>query len=341
MNEKKVTSMLLDDKSEEKMSYDKRSHDERIADLKSASTELFSKAKQTGKVTDASIAKIIKHAKVHKDYLYKDKIKDKKIQQRYFAVRDDITKFRENFKKLSDSESPLSKEEERYEQEKERSINREQQLIKSREQVAGLYDQIATLKNKSKDKNDDLVRLSHQALQAGKQSKSNHVNFTNIKYISPDKYLRRNGVYCFDDLALRESAWSRSEKELHAALERNLPTRVYILIGPMCAGKTYWSNNAKSFWPDRHPVVIDSTNLSIFQRMKWFNIINQYIRTNDIHVCGVVFETPLDILLARNKNNEPGKKMPEATIKEKHNSMEWPDLKEEKFNEIVVIRNNL
>jgi hypothetical protein len=338
MNVKKDTLMLLDNKNEQKSVYDSRSHDQRIADLKSVCIELFAKARLTGKKTDASQAKILKQAKVHKDYLYKEKIKDEATQKRYYNVRDDIAEFNKNFNKIPPDETLQGKYESRFEQEKERAINLEQQLITSREQVAGLYEKIANLQNQNKSRDDDVIRLSHQALQAGKQKSSNSVNFTNVKYISPDQYLRRNGIYCFDNEVLKENAWSKSEKELHTALSRNLPIRVYMLIGPMCAGKTHWSNNTKSYWHDRHPVVIDATNLSVFQRMKWFNIINQYIRTNDINVCGVIFDTPLDVLFSRNKNNEPGKKMPEKVLKEKFYSLEWPDLKEEKFNEILVVR---
>jgi hypothetical protein len=72
--------------------------------------------------------------------------------------------------------------------------------------------------------------------------------------------------------------------------------------------------------------------------MKWFNIINQYVRTNDIHICGVIFLTPLDTLFERNNLRIQGKKMSDQVIKDKFNALEWPDLKEEKFNEIVVVR---
>ncbi|QBJ61641.1 hypothetical protein [Pseudoalteromonas sp. DL-6] len=330
--------MLPNDKSKKKSVYDSRSHDQRIADLRSACIELFAKARLTGKKTDASQAKILKKARVHKDYFYKEKIKDEAVQQRYYDVRDEIADFNRNFNKLPHEDTLQGKYESLYEQEKERAINLEQHLVSSREQVAGLYEKIANLQSQNKNRDNDVIRLSHQALQAGRQKNSNTVNFTNVRYISPDQYLRRNGVYCFDDEALKASAWSKSEKELHTSLSRNIPMRVYMLIGPMCAGKTFWSNNTKSYWHDRHPVVIDATNLSVYHRLKWFNIINQYIRTNDISVCGVIFDTPLDVLLSRSKNNEPGKKVPENIITEKFYSMEWPDLKEEKFNEIVVIR---
>lgn len=342
MSEQKDISMLLvDDKSKGKREYDKRSHDQRIADLKTAFIELCAKAQLTGKKTDASQAKILKKAKVHKSYLHKGKqpkVKDEATQQRYYDVHDDIVDFQESFNKLPPEDTLLGKVDAAKKKEEERAIKAEKQLVDSRVQVAGLYQQIAQLQERSRQKDHSLIDLNHQALMAEKQNSSNVVNFTNAAYISPDKYLRRNGTYCFDDEALKNDAWERSEKELHEALNRNLPMRVYMLIGPACAGKSYWAKNTKKYWNDRHPVVIDATNLSIFKRMKWFNIINQYIRTNDIHVCAVVFETPLEDLFARNNIREMGKKMTDQVIKDKFNALEWPDLKEEKFNEIVVVR---
>tara|TARA_R110000850_G_scaffold43331_3_gene110701 strand:+ start:667 stop:1677 length:1011 start_codon:yes stop_codon:yes gene_type:complete len=333
--------LLVDDKDKSKSGYDKRSHDQRIADLKTAFIELCAKAQLTGKKTDASQAKILIKAKVHKSYLHKGKkpkVKDEATQQRYFDVHDDIVEFQENFNKLPPKDTLLNKVEAAKKKEENRAIKAEKQLVDSRQQVAGLYQKIAQLQERSRKNDHSLIELNHQALMADKQSPSNVVNFVNAAYVSPDQYLRRDGIYCFDDEALKKDAWERSEKDLHEALARNLPMRVYMLIGPACAGKSYWAKNTKTYWNDRHPVVIDATNLSIFQRMKWFNIINQYIRTNDIHVCAVVFETPLDVLFARNNINEPGKKMPDQVIKDKFNALVWPDLKEEKFNEIVVVR---
>jgi hypothetical protein len=342
MSEQKDISMLLiDDKDKSNGTDEKRSHDQRIADLNTAFIELCAKARLTGKKTDASQAKILLKTKVHKSYFYKGKkpkIKDEATQQRYYDVHDKIVTFQQDFKKLPPEDTLLGKVEVGKKKEEERAIKAEKQLIQSREQVAGLYQKIAQLQERSRQKDHSLIDLSHQALMADKQSSSNVVNFMNAAYISPDQYLRRNDTYCFDDEALKKDAWERSEKDLHEALDRNLPMRVYMLIGPACAGKSHWSEHTKTYWNDRHPVVIDATNLSVFQRMKWFNIINQYIRTNDIHVCGVVFVTPLDILFKRNNTSEPGKKMSDQVIKDKFNALTWPDLKEEKFNEIVVVR---
>tara|TARA_R110002094_G_scaffold195774_2_gene168735 strand:- start:5536 stop:6576 length:1041 start_codon:yes stop_codon:yes gene_type:complete len=342
MNVKKDILMSLpantDKNKSAKTEYDKRTHDERIADLRAAFTELSAIARATGKKTTASQAKILKKARVHKSYFHKDKIKDKATQQRYFDVHDEIKSFQANFDEDSGKESVLSKAEARREKEIDRAIKLEKQLLGSREEVAGLHQKIAQLQDRNKNKDHSLIELSHQALIADQQKSSNVVNFVNVQYISPDQYLRRNGVYFFDDEALRKDAWARSEKDLHEVLGRDLAMRVYILIGPACSGKSYWAKDKKSYWNDRHPVVIDATNLSIFDRMKWFNIINQYIRTNDIRICGVVFVTPLDVLFARNNKNEPGKKMSERVIKDKFNALEWPDLQEEMFHELVVVR---
>jgi predicted kinase len=330
---------LSDNQDEEKRPYDKRSHDLRIADLKSAYIELSAIARITGKKTDASAAKVLKKADVNKSFFDKKKItKDAASKQRYLDVSDEIRDFQKEFNELPHEDTILGKAEARKEKEKNRAIKTEKELVSSREQVAGLYQKIAKLQNRSKDKDHGLIELSHQALLANKQNTSNTVNFASVALVSPDLYLEKNGRYCFDDEALRSEAWARSEKDLHEALCRELPMRVYMLIGPGCAGKSYWLNNTKSYWNDRHPVVIDATNLSTFQRMKWFNIINQYIRTNDIHICGVIFLTPLDTLFERNNLRIQGKKMSDQVIKDKFNALEWPDLKEEKFNEIVVVR---
>ncbi|MDO6709678.1 hypothetical protein Q4567_02970 [Aliiglaciecola sp. 2_MG-2023] len=320
--------------------YDKRTHDERIAALRSAFTELSAIALVTGKKTDASQSKVLKKAGVHKSYFHGEKIKDKATQQRYFDVHDEIKKFQDDFSQSSSDKSVLSKAEARREKEKNRAVMLERQLIVSREEVVDCKKRIAQLQERDKHKAHSLIELSHQVLTSNKQKTSNFVDFTNIPYVSPDQYLTRNGVYCFDDDALRKNAWARSERELHEALNRPLPMRVYILIGPPCAGKSSWARDNESYWNDRHPVVIDATNLTIFDRMKWFKIINQYIRTNDIHVCGVVFITPLNVLFARNNVIEQAKKMASEVIKDKFDTLEWPDLQEEMFQELVVVRHD-
>lgn len=334
--EKDISMSKLIDKA--KKEYDKRTHEQRIDDLWAAFAELKAIAISTGKKTDASQAKVLEKAKANKSYFHTEKVKDKTTQKKYFEVHDAIVEFKKNFKSRSEGNSSLSKAEARKSKEIDRAKSLEKQLVTSREEVAGLYREISLLKARNKNKDNSLMELSHQSLMNEKQSSSNIVNFANIKYISPDQYLKRNGLYRFDDEALRNDAWNRSEQELHKALERDLPTRVYMLIGPVCAGKSYWAKQNDSYWSDRHPVVIDATNLTEFQRMKWFNIINQYVRTNDIHVCAVVFDTPLDVLFSRNNKREPDKKLSDEVIKSKSSTLQWPDLKKEKFNELVVVR---
>jgi hypothetical protein len=340
MNVKKdiLMSLLANNNKKEGREYDKRTHDLRLADLRSAFIELSAIAIATGKKTDSSQAKILTKARVHKSYFHKAKIKDEATQQRYFDIHNEIKNFHANFDQDQGNESILSKAEARTEKEKSRAIKLEKQLISSREEVVGLNQHITMLNNRDKDKDYNLVELSHQSLVAGKQNNSNFVNFANIPYISPDQYLKRNGVYCFDDETLRKNAWERSTNELKEALNRPLPMRVYMLIGAACAGKSHWARDNKSYWNDRHPVIIDATNLTRWDRMEWFNIINLYFRTNDIRVCSVVFITPLEVLISRNNVNEQGKKMATSTIKDKFNALEWPDLRKEMFHELVVVR---
>lgn len=338
MNVKKGIFMPLTEAGTKK-EYDKRSHDERIEDLRTAFAELKVIARATGKKTDASAAKVLKEAKVNKSYFHDKKIKDEAVQKQYYNVRDDINQFQKNFTASDpDKKSALGKALLKAEEEEKNAISLERQLIQSREEVAGLNARINKVKDKKEASDNNLLDVTFKHLADASRNSGSTVNFTNTAYVSPDIYLKRNGVYCFDDDGLKKKAWARCEEELHKALNRNLPMRVYMLVGAPCAGKTDWANNSTSYWHDRHPVVIDATNLTRFDRIEWFTIINQYVRTNDIKTCVVVFDTPLDVLFSRNNVRELSKKMDDKVITEKFNRLQWPDLKEEKFDEMMVVK---
>jgi hypothetical protein len=329
---------MLNKAENPKSEYDKRSHADRVEDLRNAFNTLKAEAKALGKKNIASAAQVLKQSKVNKAYFKEGKLKNPEEQEPYLKLRDEIKKFKDGFD-AHHPDSAFSKLEQKAKDESERAESAERYLEESRTQLASLRMQLDIANQKLRGGQDSIIDLSHQAVQASKKASVGTVNFAQIAKISPDKYLYKNGSYTFEDESLRASAWAKSEKELERALSRALPTRVYILIGPPSSGKTQWTENSNSYWPDRHPVVIDATNLTSADRLTWRLIINQFIRTNDIKTCAVIFDVPEDVIFSRNNNREFSKKLTDTALKNKIKSMEWPDLKTEKFDEAVVVRN--
>ena len=161
--------------------------------------------------------------------------------------------------------------------------------------------------------------------------------FSEATIIEPDKYLWRGGEYLFKDESIRKKAWEQAKQDLILAIKRPLPMRIYVLVGAPCSGKSTWSKNNTNFYPDLHSVVIDATNLTYVNRLEWISQINKH-RGKVNRLCAVVFLTPASVLQSRNNRREPTKQLDIDLLLKKVNSLEFPDLSREDFDELIVVR---
>ncbi|MBE1302034.1 MAG: hypothetical protein GJ680_19275 [Alteromonadaceae bacterium] len=313
---------------------DSRSHEQRVADLEAAFTSLRTKAIASGLKTDASANQVLQAANVHRSYFYeKEKLKDKVSLAKYHAVRDAIQDFQDDFDSFSGDTivNQLKTKLEKVEAQRNQMAHTmsEQQNL-----VLGLQNDNAALKKKVRLQSDHMIDVVHSA---NVKSKPEGRVFGEVVTVSPDKYLMRSGQYLFDDENIREQAWERATADLKQALKRPLPTRVYLLVGPPCAGKSTWSKTYSNFYPDMHSVVIDTTNLTQFSRLEWISKINKF-KSSETRICTVVFLTPKLLLQSRNNRREPTKQLDNALILRKADELEFPNLKHEDIDEMIVVR---
>jgi predicted kinase len=314
---------------------DSRSHEQRVADLNAAFIRLKAQAIANGHKTTASAAKVLEAAKVNRTYFYaKDKLKDKAALTKYHEVRDAIQGFQENFDKFSDGTvvNQLKEKLQQIETQRNQIANT---LTEQQKLVAGLQDDNAALKKKVRLQSDHMIDVVHSArIKSTPEGRS----FGEVRIVSPDIYLWRNGQDLFDDENIRQQAWEQTKEDLKQALQRPLPMRVYILVGSPCAGKSTWAEKYSNFYPDLHAVAIDATNLTQFSRLEWVSIINKYRSTKEIRVCAVVFLTPRSVLQSRNNRREPTKRLDDEVLLQKADSLEFPNLMKEDIDEMIVER---
>ena len=313
---------------------DSRSHDQRVADLEAAFTKLKATAIATGIKTDASAAKVLEAGRVNRTYFYiKDKLKDKAALAKYHAVRDAIQDFQDNFERFG-GDTVVNQLRAKLELAEAQRNQIAQTLTEQQKLVAGLQNDNAALKKKVRLQSDHMIDVVHSATV---KSRPNNNVFGEVRIISPDTYLWRNGQYLFDDEKVRQHAWERAKIDLKQALQRPLSIRVYLLVGPPCAGKSTWAKAYSNFYPDLHSVVIDATNLTAFSRLEWVSQVNKY-RTNDTRICAVVFLTPKSVLQSRNNRREPRKRLDDALLLQKFDQLEFPNLLHEDIDEMIVVR---
>ena len=329
------TKRLTDEGSVSKR--DRRSHDQRVADLAAVFARLKVKAIASGLKNDASAAKVLEAAKVNRTYFYvKNKLKDKPTLAKYHAVRDAIQDFQNNFDAYG-GDTIVDQLKTKLKQVEAQRSQLANNLIENEKRIAGLQNDNTALKKKVLGQNEYMIDVMHSATV---NTRSDTNVFSEARIVSPDQYLWRNGHYLFDDTNVKRQAWERSREDLKKALKRPLPTRVYLLIGPPCAGKSTWSKKPSNLYPDMHSVVIDATNLTQFSRLEWISLINKYRSNKEIKVCAVVFLTPTSVLQSRNNRREPAKRFEDAMIREKERSLEFPDPLREEIDEMVVVRGN-
>lgn len=321
--------------------YDTRSHEERIQALLIAFVECKANAYASGKVNDCSAKKVYTKAKVDGSYLYKKEISDKVSQAAYRTIGSDIKTWRDDFQNKKGTEEEQTALVVANIKIDELTKERDE----SHEQNAGYLNQVQGFKSKlaqMAEQQNNLINQHTYAAHATNQpqltsSSVINVNFNEATVISPDRHLYVNGKYSFNDKNVVDAAWRISKDELQKVLSKPQPTRIYMLVGPPCSGKSNWAKNPDLYTGAYRPVIIDACNLTQAKRHKWFRIIEK--SKSDCKICAVFFDTPLSELFSRNNSRSPDKQMTDVVIESKFKSLEIIDIFEEEFiDEIKVIR---
>ena len=317
---------------------DKRSHDERISELLKFFYSLKNKAICSGKKTDASAAKVLELAKVNRTYFYaKEKLKDEDTLRKYHDVRDDIQSFQENFDSYCEN-SVVTKSQELLDLANQQRDQLAKSLITQQKQLANIQNENISLKNKQQKQSDNVLDMFFSKSTPAKKELR---NFGEVQIVSPDEFLWKNGQYCFNDERLRRDAWERAKEKLKQTLQRPLPMRVYVLVGPPCSGKSFWAESNANKYNDMHSVVIDATNLKYIKRLEWLSLINKFRSTERTKLCVVVFLTSELILQSRNNKRNSSKKIDDTLLLQLADTLEFPDLQDEDFDELIVVRAEL
>lgn len=334
---KENPDILSDIMTDTRKPRDKRTHDERLADLRSNFEQLKAQAIASGKINDCSITKICHKASVSTSYMAGNKLKSDGLNKRYKQIAKDINDFRNDFERLqADSDLTLiNKEKQALEDQRNKAQMDYLEALKS---IQGLKQLLEDKNKQLKSHQQQAANIAYQNLQTQSLTKdpSQLANFSTAQVISPDKYLYKNGKYTFHDERMREAAWISAKNELETLLKRPLPTRVYLCVGMPCSGKTTWTKGSH-YYPDRHPVVIDATNLTRSDRSRWFNLIYKYKYQADIKMCAVYFEVPYIVIQERNCQRTPDRRIPDDKLQDMHRRLESADISEG-FDEIIVIR---
>jgi hypothetical protein len=318
---------------------DNRPHDERFTALSIAFAECKAAAYASGMVNDCSASKVLLKSGVQRKYLYGKEIKDKTVREKYHKYAKDIKEFRDEFQGNKGTDKEHTALTEANIIINELTIEKEE----AQAQGASYLTQVQRLKQQlslNAEAHNNLINQQTYAAHTHQTQPTASVipvNFTETVVVSPDRHLYVKGKYSFHDQNVVDAAWRISKDELKKALSQQQQTRVYMLVGPPCSGKSYWVKNPDLYPGAYRPIIIDACNLTQAERHKWFRIIEK--SQNDYKVCAVYFDTPLAELFSRNNQRNPDKKMPDAEIENKFKSLEMVNLFEEEFiDEIKVVR---
>lgn len=324
------------------MSDEKRTHKQRLAELREAFGRRKELARQSGKKHDVSIAKICAEADVDKVYLHGYRLKeDSPERAEYLALKEEVLEFKKNLGAgieksedklrleelskryaalLSDCE-PLQRELAYF---KAQSSNDIGELDQNQARLTQLLAKVAELESV-------LANTPKQGNVAGGIAAriQKHV-------VSPDNFRTVGGRYKIGSKAQENEAWGNAYKKLEELLSRKLRMRLYILVGLPCSGKSTWAEEGMVA-TDRHPVIFDATNLTSFDRSR---LVHSLSRFTDLPKVCVYFETDMEIIRERNRTlRTSGKQMTDDDLTLLHSRLETPDPYEETWiDELIVVR---
>ncbi len=311
-------------------------HQTNFQKLEATFVSLKAQAIASGMVNDCSLSKIAKETGVSSSYFQGEKPKKMpEIAKSYKKFADRVNgwrvEFQQNKQEMQDESEMGKLVSERDNLRNERNSAHLQCL-----ELAATIERYRTKDDANKKRISTMNATAADIAFSNIQSKRSDVVFSSSNIVSPDKHLDIDGVYQFNNKALRDVAWERARHELIELLKRPLPTRVYLLIGMPGSGKSTWASKG-NYFRDKHSVVIDATNLTKASRLNWLNIIMQekYKNGRDISICGVLFDTPYSVLTERNAKH---RKIDEIRLLELYETKENIELPSENFDEILVVR---
>lgn len=333
-------SILKSVSAGENKARDTRNHEERLSALWLVFGELKAVAKRTGKVNDCSTNKICKKASVNKTYLTGIReFKDSDVTDKYQAVNKAIQQWREDFKK----DAELTEEQELINKLATENKNLKGSIKPLEIKLLTLEVAMESMPEELKQANDTITILQSSLLKekSTKQNNSKMQNFgiaspVTRRIVSPDKYRIKDGVYVLGTNEDKQKVTHKATKELEDILSRELPQRLYILVGMPCSGKTTWAETA-NLNSDKHPVIYDATNLTKTERTE---IVFQLRHFDDIEICCVVFDTKMTTIRKRNINNRTAdKQIPDKILDAMYSKYIKPDPYIEKWiDELIVVR---
>ena len=314
---------------------DTRTHEERFTALLDAFERLRARALASGRINECSIIKVCEKANVKDVYLHTNKVKDQTINNKYHGIKKQINDFRNSFKAdAPQSELNLAiKARDTMKAERDKAHIQIQDSIK---QIEGFEFKLKVSNDRLQAQNHLAVDIAQNNLQHKTIFKNNFASFSEAKVVSPDTHRNKGGKYSFHDINIGDAAWRTSRHEFEELLKRKLPTRVYILVGAPCSGKTEWTKQS-NYYSDLHPVVVDATNPTKSDRSSWFSLIYKYKNQVKIKVCAVFFDTPYVVLMERNNKRPPDKRLTDDVLQGKFNELE-PVTVFEGFDEIMVVK---
>lgn len=305
-----------------------RTDTERLANLEKVYLQQTTKALLVNKLrTVATMNEICKIAMVDPTYVYGHNN----------PTPEDLAAYQKFQKKVND----FAKDFVRLQKENEiKEIESTNELSAAREQLFKITIEKNDLLNKylSALKKNKILESESLEIQLSTPVTNNAIpvlNENTLHIISPDKTLTFNDQYKFFNPELREKAWKDAKLEFQKLMNRNIPQRVFLLVGLPCSGKSTWLEK-RQLTPDRHSVVIDATNLTSQSRSEWISLTRNCA---DLRIKAVVFLTDFDTILARNsqRHNE-GKYLDVSILNRKREEFQMIDIQLEAIDEIEVIR---
>jgi 23S rRNA-/tRNA-specific pseudouridylate synthase len=286
--------------------------------------EAIAKMKHRGVAT---VRKICEIAGVDHTYLY-----DKKSQNyaEYEDFRKSVLAFEDEFKRIKNGVAVV---EDQITQKYSNSLEDNLKLTIEKNELRHLLRDKNIVIERLQAENASLHVVNTNTRNASSQ---NQMSQNTIQHISPDKGLQYNGKYEFYNEELKERAWREAKAEFIKLMRRDLPTRLYILIGLPCAGKTTWCESLPNIYKDRHAVIIDATSLTVRHRSEWLGLAR---KARNVRTCAVRFVVDFTTLRERNALREgTGKRLDLSVLEQKEKELEEVDVLFEDFDEILIVR---
>lgn len=307
------------------------SDDERLAKLEVSFNKLAVQARLTGRVRGlATMAKICEDAGIEKVYVYGKKTNDPDALKKYAEFRERHRQFVDSFLEQKDGSMTIV---EAATRERDDAFKKNKDLL---EQVHHLEKKTLSLNERIKKLSDENLHLAAIAHTPSSQQSVAGLHGTKIiNTISPDHALLHNNEYEFNDPQRREAAWNDSRTAFKKLIRRNLPQRVYLLVGCPGAGKTTWAEQ-KAVALDRHAIIIDACNLTREERNAWAVLA---AKGRDVRLCVVRFLADFETLKKRNARRPEGRRLDLRILRKKFEDLQEIDpLSEFWVDELIYLR---